>query len=141
MDLHAEQLIGRGTSRNGADSFHGIDPSSGEQLEPAYADATREEVGRALELASSAFDALEGIDRESRAAFLDKIADNLLDLGQALIDRTSAETALPEARLQGERGRTMGQLKQFANVVAEGSWVAARLDRSARCRRRHGDLR
>lgn len=128
MDLHAQHLIGRGTSRAGSDSFRGIDPRSGEALEPAYADATPEEVHRALELAASAFEAMEEVDRETRATFLEAIAQNLLDLGDPLIDRTSAETALPEARLQGERGRTVGQLRLFAQVVREGSYLGARLD-------------
>ena len=48
--------------------------------------------------------------------------------GDDLIERAHRETGLPEARLLGERGRTVGQLKQFAQVAREGSWVDARID-------------
>jgi len=51
-----------------------------------------------------------------------------LNLGDALLERCHLETALPMGRLQGERGRTMNQLKLFASVVREGSWVDARID-------------
>jgi NADP-dependent aldehyde dehydrogenase len=51
-----------------------------------------------------------------------------MSLGDDLIERAHRETGLPEARLIGERGRTVGQLKQFAHVVREGSWVDARID-------------
>jgi NADP-dependent aldehyde dehydrogenase len=51
-------------------------------------------------------------------------------LGDVLIKRCMAETALPEARLMGERGRTITQLKLFASVLREGSWVEARIDTS-----------
>ena len=70
------------------------------------------------------------LDRVRRAEFLERIADEIQGLGDELIQRANAETALPEARLTGERARTIGQLKMFAGVVREGSWVEARIDRA-----------
>src|SRR5690606_13231410 len=44
--------------------------------------------------------------------------------------RCMQETGLPEARLKGERGRTVTQLNMFAAYVREGSWVEARIDKA-----------
>ena len=87
-----------------------------------------EAVDEAVQKATAAFDIYRKKDKNSIAAFLDQIADEILNLGDALIERCNLETGLPIARLQGERGRTMNQLKLFANVVREGSWVDARID-------------
>lgn len=63
-----------------------------------------------------------------KAAFLEAIAGQIEALGDPLIRTAMEETNLPEARLVGERGRTTNQLRQFAAMVAEGSWVEARID-------------
>ena len=63
-----------------------------------------------------------------RAEFLERIADGITGLGDALIERAQEESGLPKARLEGERGRTIGQLKLFAQVVRDGQWLAATLD-------------
>ncbi len=63
-----------------------------------------------------------------KAVFLRAIATEIEALGAELIQVTMAETNLPEARLIGERGRTCGQLRMFADLVEEGSWVEARID-------------
>ena len=63
-----------------------------------------------------------------RAEFLERIADGITALGEALIQRAQEESGLPKARLEGERGRTTGQLKLFAEVVRAGQWLAATLD-------------
>ena len=51
-----------------------------------------------------------------------------MDLGDALVERASAETGLPRARIEGERARTVGQLKLFAEVVRRGEWLDLRID-------------
>ncbi len=63
-----------------------------------------------------------------KADFLDRIAEEILALGDALIERCGLESGLPPGRLTGERGRTMNQLRLFAEVLREGSWVEARID-------------
>lgn len=63
-----------------------------------------------------------------RALFLEAIASEIESLGDSLIHTAMEETHLPEARLIGERGRTTNQLRQFAAMVTEGSWVDARID-------------
>lgn len=65
---------------------------------------------------------------KQKAAFLEAIAKGIEELGDPLIKTAMEETNLPEVRLQGERGRTCNQLRQFAAMVSEGSWVDARID-------------
>jgi hypothetical protein len=65
---------------------------------------------------------------EQRAAFLERVGEEIMTLGDELIARSHAETGLPEARLIGERARTVAQLRLFAQVAREGSWVDARID-------------
>src|SRR5208282_293916 len=67
---------------------------------------------------------------KARAKFLRTIARRLEEIAEQLVERAGRETALPEARLRGELGRTCGQLRMFAEVVEEGSWVMARIDRA-----------
>ena len=83
---------------------------------------------RACELAWAAFDAYRETSLEARAAFLEAIAQEIMNIGDALIERAMAESGLPRARLEGERGRTVGQLRLFAAVVREGGWIDARID-------------
>ena len=79
-------------------------------------------------LQKNAFDEYRSKTNEERALFLEAIAENIIELGDVLIKRCMQETALPEGRLTGERMRTVNQLKLFASVVREGSWVDARID-------------
>ena len=68
------------------------------------------------------------VSGKAKAAFLEAIATEIEFLGNDLIHQAMKETNLPEARLAGERGRTCNQLRQFAALVLEGSWVDARID-------------
>ncbi|HEY4353806.1 MAG TPA: aldehyde dehydrogenase (NADP(+)), partial [Paraburkholderia sp.] len=86
------------------------------------------EVDRACELAALAFDPYRQAPLEKRARLLEAIADNIVALGDTLIERAQAESALPKARLEGERGRTVGQLRLFASLVREGRWLSATID-------------
>jgi NADP-dependent aldehyde dehydrogenase len=110
------------------DTFRAADPSTGSQLDPAFACATSHDVDRACALASACFDAYRETSLEDRAAFLERIAEEIMNAGDALIERAEAETGLPRARLEGERGRTAGQLRLFAGVVRNGDWIGARID-------------
>ncbi|MEY3498490.1 MAG: hypothetical protein RL308_159 [Bacteroidota bacterium] len=113
---------------NNSGKFYAINPFNNEQLEGEFINATESQIDEAVNKAQQAFDIYRKKDKDSVANFLECIADEILNLGDALIERCHLETALPIARLQGERGRTIGQLKLFASVVREGSWVDARID-------------
>lgn len=108
--------------------FYAINPSNNEVLEGGFKGATLSEVDEVVKKASGIFNIYKKKDKESIAGFLDQIAVEILNLGDKLIERCHLETGLPHARLIGERGRTMNQLKLFASVVREGSWVDARID-------------
>lgn len=108
--------------------FFAVDPATNKNLEGSFYNATHEEVDQVVKQATTAFKNLRKKDKNDIADFLDCAADEILNLGNVLLERCHLETALPLARLQGERGRTVNQLKLFASVVREGSWVDARID-------------
>ncbi|MFK7857085.1 MAG: aldehyde dehydrogenase (NADP(+)) [Granulosicoccus sp.] len=87
-------------------------------------------VNQAVEAAAKAFVSYSRTSRHDRAVFLNTIADELDARGPELTDIAMRETALPEARLQGERGRTVGQLRLFANLI-EGNDYLDRRQQSA----------
>jgi NADP-dependent aldehyde dehydrogenase len=130
MDLHARHLIGAGLSRDGEPGFHGVDPRTGAELAPAYADATTGEIAAACALADAAHPAFDEAGRVKRAALLGSIADGIEAVGAPLIERAMSETGLLQARLDSERGRTCTQLRLFARVVRDGDWIDARIDRA-----------
>ena len=114
-------------SQSGA-AFHGLNPATNEQLQPTYFSASIEEIDQAATLAEEAFATYSKLTGRERGAFLRKIADGLQSIGEDLVQRAHQETALPVPRLQGEVVRTANQLRLFADVVEEGSWVSARID-------------
>ncbi len=128
MNITGAQLIGNTTQHSSEQTFTAFNPATGDALEQRFYEANTEDVDAAATLAEEAFHTYKNTTRESRAAFLEAIASNIMDLGDELIQLTMQETGLPEARLKGERGRTVNQLKLFAQVVREGSWVGARID-------------
>ncbi len=128
MELLGTQYIGSTPQASGKEMFHAVDPRSGESLTTEFHEALEEEVDEAVLLAEKAFKAYSEISSEVRAGFLEAIAAEIESLGHSLLQRAESETSLPFPRLQGERGRTMNQLKLFAQVIREGSWVDARID-------------
>lgn len=128
MELTGQSFIGtRRGSRDGA-SFQALNPQTGAPLPPLFFSATPAEVDAAVQLTSEAFTSYAQATGKARAAFLRRIADGFDAGKQQLAERAHLETALPMPRLLGEVGRTSGQLRLFASVVEEGSWVQARID-------------
>jgi 2,5-dioxopentanoate dehydrogenase len=78
--------------------------------------------------AAEAFKVYSKFSGAKKASFLRAIATEIEGLGMDLIQTTMQETNLPEARLMGERGRTCNQLRLFADLIEEGSWVKAKID-------------
>ncbi|WP_239161192.1 aldehyde dehydrogenase (NADP(+)) [Chromobacterium violaceum] len=128
MNLTGKMLIGGQGVTGRRDMIRALDPSTDQPLEPGYAGADREQVEQACALAWEAFDAYRETAPETRARLLETIADEIEALGDGLIERAMAETGLPRARLQGERGRTCGQLRLFACTLRAGEWLDARVD-------------
>jgi NADP-dependent aldehyde dehydrogenase len=129
FQITGEMLIGSTSFRGGEGSQRAFDPAANAEIaEPSFGFASRGDVDRAAQLATQAFDAYRMLPLERRAALLEAIAENILSLGDALIERAHAESALPVARLQGERGRTVGQLRLFAQVVRDGRFLTPTVD-------------
>jgi alpha-ketoglutaric semialdehyde dehydrogenase len=131
MDLHGKNLVGGNiiASAN-AKTFSAMAAVTGEKIAPQFYEATAAEADEALNLAEKAFEEYRALPPERIAEFLDKCADEILKLGDELLRRASQETALPEQRLAGERARTVNQLKMFAEIVRDGSWTEATIDRA-----------
>ena len=126
--LTGAMLVGATEVRGAGEPFHAIDPATDEALEPPYGGARPEDVERACALADAAFDTYRETSLDQRARFLETIAEAILEIGDPLIDRARRETGLPPSRIEGERARTVGQLRLFADIVREGSWLDARID-------------
>src|SRR5689334_10365009 len=135
MRLSGTSIIGfhRGAENGG--TLHGFNPATGEELSPVYHAASSAEVDQAAQLAHAAFATYSQTTSLERARFLRQIAENIEALGDDLITRANAETALPEPRLRTETARTCNQLRLFADLVEEGSWVDARIDHGDRDRK------
>src|SRR5262245_59849280 len=110
--------------------LRGRNPATGELLEGEYLEATPGEIDAAARAAERAFEAYGVLSGARRAEFLRAIAQQVLGLGDRLLERAGAETGLPSARLESERARTVSQILLFAGLLEEGSWVEARIDRA-----------
>ncbi|MGP8291518.1 aldehyde dehydrogenase (NADP(+)) [Vreelandella zhanjiangensis] len=128
--LKGQSLIGQHWIDGTRKEIRAINPATGETLDPPYKGCCEADAEKASELASSAFDSYRETSLEERATFLETIASEIEALGDALIERAMAESGLPRARLEGERGRTCGQLRLFAGVVRSGEWLDVRIDPS-----------
>ncbi len=126
--ISGRSLIGFGEGKGSDKPLYARNPTTGEQLEPGFIPATAEEVDRAVKLAADAFKTYSRTTGRERAAFLRKIAEKIEAVSGEIVERATQETALPVARLQGETARTCHQLRLFAQVAEEGSWVNARID-------------
>ncbi|HEY3128495.1 MAG TPA: aldehyde dehydrogenase (NADP(+)) [Acidobacteriota bacterium] len=130
MDLHGKNIIGKEVSARATEGFRAYAPSLGEKLDPLFYEATESEVDQALQAAHQAFLEYRKGTADDIADLLEKIAGEILALEDTLIQRANAETALPKDRLVSERSRTVNQLRMFAALVKEGSWVDASIDRA-----------
>ncbi|MFP4090490.1 MAG: aldehyde dehydrogenase (NADP(+)) [Cyclobacteriaceae bacterium] len=128
MSLTGEHIIGGHYSKQGSNRFQAVNPESGKKLPTEFCEATREEIEEAIQQAEVAFQHYRQVPGKMRADFLETIGEEIMALGKELISQCMQETGLPEGRLMGERTRTVNQLKMFATLLREGSWLDARID-------------
>ncbi len=120
--------IGYQLSAIGTITFKTLDPKLNAETEWEFHEASIDEVDEAAQLASKAFEIYRNYSGERKANFLKTIAEEIEALGDELLETYMAESGLPKGRAQGERGRTIFQLRTMAELLLEGSWVEAIID-------------
>src|SRR5580698_2014440 len=128
--LSGRSLIGFQEGGGAGEAMYATNPATGGWLQPGFIPVTADEVELAARLATEAFEVYQRASGHERGAFLRAIAAKIESISGDIVERAMLETALPQARLQGEVGRTCAQLRLFAQVAEEGSWVQARIDRA-----------
>jgi len=128
MEIKGLSIIGSGFGSHSGAAFRGVDPATGAQLEGDFHRASDADVEKAVGLAVQAFDSYGRLSGTKRGAFLRAIADALEEARDTIVARAQSESGLPIPRLKSEVYRTSGQLRLFAELVEEGSWVDARID-------------
>ncbi len=127
MTISGSNLIGYSRSAKGNEQFSGvIKDEAGNAW--SFFEATPEEIDEAISKANTAFPLYKKLSYIQRALFLERIADEIMAIGPELIHATMQESNLPEARLLGERDRTTNQLRFFAKILRDGSWLRAIID-------------
>ncbi len=128
MNFTTTSILGGQTAASMGRTFRAINAATGAELEPEFHVASSADVETAANLATEAFATYGTLDSTHRARFLRAIADGIDAAKDAISERAELETGLPPARLGGELARTTGQLRMFAKLIEDGSWVEARLD-------------
>jgi 2,5-dioxopentanoate dehydrogenase len=126
--LAGRSLIGFREGQGSENPHYATNPTTGQRLQPGFIPATKNEVDLAAQLAAEAFQSYRQTSGRERGAFLRTIAGKIESVTSEIVERAGEETALPRARLQSETARTCHQLRLFAQVAEEGSWVNARID-------------
>lgn len=126
--IKSGQIIGFGNSAKGKETFYSFDPAQQRNTEYLFHKATPEEIDLAVHKAAAAFQVYRKKDGAEKADFLSALADAIANSGNELVRVCCLETGLPPARIEGEKMRTVNQIKMFATLLREGSWVNARID-------------
>lgn len=126
--ISGKNYIGNTLSAQGKVTYSTFNPKLNIKNPWTFYEASEEELEEAVDLAHQAFESYRAVPGKQKAVFLRAIADQIERLGNELIETYMAESGLPEGRALGERGRTMGQLRMFADLVEAGSWVDASID-------------
>ncbi|RBP64976.1 NADP-dependent aldehyde dehydrogenase [Brevibacterium sanguinis] len=127
-ELRGHSLIAGSEVTGRAGTAQAVDPRTNAPLDPVYTALDAEQTEEATRAAAAAFAGYRSTSPKDRSTFLDRIADNIDAVRAPLVERAMAETGLPEARLNGEVSRTVGQLRLFADVVRVGNFHGARID-------------
>ena len=141
--MHGLNQIGHSLSGENKKYIHSFSTVSNSFLPGQFCLATAKEIDSAFEKSKVAFVKYREVSNKKRAKFLEEIAHQIINIGDALIERASKETALSVDRIISERGRTVNQLKMFAQLLKKGSWEEASIDTSeeGRTPTRKPDLR
>ncbi|MCH9661421.1 MAG: aldehyde dehydrogenase (NADP(+)) [Bacteroidetes bacterium] len=120
--ITGKNYIGFEVSAKGDTTFKTFNPATNKENEQLIVEATPQEIEEACELAADAFKVYRKMPGVKRAAFLLAIAEGIMELGDLLLDTYCMESGLPKGRAEGERGRTVGQLQMFAELIETEDW-------------------
>ena len=123
-----KNYIGNQLSAKGEKKFTTFNPLLNQHNKWEIIEATSKEVNEAANLAAEAFKTYSKFSGKKKATFLNAIAEEIEALGDSLLEVYCAESGLQKGRANGERGRTLGQLRAFANHLEDGNWVEATID-------------
>lgn len=124
MTITGKNLIAGQWTGDTSEGFTAFDATSHQAMQTTFADATEAEINTAINRANEAFASFSQVSPEKRAHFLRTIGDQINALGDELITTACTETGLPAMRIQGERGRTIGQLGLFADLLEKEEFTA-----------------
>ncbi|MEV0968167.1 aldehyde dehydrogenase (NADP(+)) [Microtetraspora glauca] len=128
MTITGASIIAGEHISGGNGTTEATNPATGESLPPRFTFVTSAELNLAATAAEAAFDLYRRTAPEERAAFLELIAANLDECKSEIVTRAHLETGLPMGRLEGEHGRTTGQLRLFARELRLGAHQEVRID-------------
>ena len=128
LSVSGQQFIAGRRVASGEATLPSLRAADGKLTGYHFYPASREEAAAAAEAADQAFPVYSQTAPDVRARFLDTLADELDLLGEDFFAIAHQETALPLARLQGERTRTSNQLRMFAGVLRRGDAFGVRID-------------
>lgn len=128
--ITGKNYIGEQLSAKGKKSYKTFNSELNAENVTVFYEVTNEEIAEAVKLAEQAFKIYSNIAAVKRTEFLEAIAEEIEGLGDELLTTYIQESALPAARANGERARTTGQLRAFATMLREGSWVEAIINKT-----------
>ncbi|WP_419571899.1 aldehyde dehydrogenase (NADP(+)) [Rheinheimera sp.] len=128
MAISGKQLINGLWVQGEAGQYQAINPATAAAIEPVMSYASKVQVTAAVAAAEAAAPIFAATSLTERAAFLNSCADEIMALGDELLDRLSQETGYPKARAEGERARTCNQLRLFASTILKGEYLNIRID-------------
>ena len=114
----------------GGEFFHAFDPAGDKPLPEKFASGDAQDVDRAVDAARASFEYYASFSEEARGNFLRAIANEMEKRGDEITVVAGKETALPKARLEGERARTTGQLRMFAELIEAKAHLDIRKDKA-----------
>lgn len=126
--ITGKSYVGHQLSSLGTKTYRTFNTELNKENNIIFTEANEEEINKAAFLATKAFKTFKNITGKQKSLFLNTIAEGILNLGDLLIEIYCSETGLSEKRAKEERIRTIFQLKSFADLVQEGSWVEATID-------------
>lgn len=126
--MNTSNRLGFESANSGEATLKAVNPATQKELPEAFVAATEQEVNKAVQKAKDAWKIYRSTSGAQKAQFLRTIASEIEGLSDKLVSRACKESGLPSGRITGERGRTCGQLRLFADLVEKGHWVDAVID-------------